>query len=67
MFFFPRLFLKVVPPAELEDGEPDGEADVPPPAVPVTTVQPPILWTAWVFFKAFFSSLIPEAPQAVAN
>lgn len=63
------LCLKVVPPAELEDGEIDGDADVPPPAtaVPVSPVRPSILWTAWVFFKAFFASLVPEAPQAVAN
>ncbi|XP_049430446.1 homocysteine-responsive endoplasmic reticulum-resident ubiquitin-like domain member 1 protein [Epinephelus fuscoguttatus] len=26
-----------------------------------------VIWTAWVFFKTFFSSLIPEAPQGVAN
>ncbi|XP_019116954.2 homocysteine-responsive endoplasmic reticulum-resident ubiquitin-like domain member 1 protein [Larimichthys crocea] len=26
-----------------------------------------VMWTAWVFFKTFFSSLIPEAPQGVAN
>ncbi|XP_070687561.1 homocysteine-responsive endoplasmic reticulum-resident ubiquitin-like domain member 1 protein [Pempheris klunzingeri] len=26
-----------------------------------------VMWTAWVFFKTFFSSLIPEAPHAVAN
>ncbi|KAI5623953.1 homocysteine-responsive endoplasmic reticulum-resident ubiquitin-like domain member 1 protein isoform X1, partial [Silurus asotus] len=58
----------VVPPAVLEDDETDGEAAVPPPltAVPVSPVRPPILWTAWVFFKAFFSSLIPETPQAIA-
>lgn len=26
-----------------------------------------VMWTAWVFFKAFFSSLIPDGPQGVAN
>lgn len=26
-----------------------------------------LMWTAWVFFKSFFSSLIPEGPQGVAN
>lgn len=26
-----------------------------------------VMWTAWVFFKTFFSSLIPEVPQGVAN
>ncbi|KAL4004008.1 homeobox protein Nkx-1 [Sarotherodon galilaeus] len=25
-----------------------------------------VMWTAWVFFKTFFSSLVPEVPQAVA-
>ncbi|KAM9351898.1 homocysteine-responsive endoplasmic reticulum-resident ubiquitin-like domain member 1 protein [Symphorus nematophorus] len=39
---------------------------------PMTAVLVPphrvsIMWTAWVFFKTFFSSLIPEAPQGVAN
>ncbi|TSK38535.1 Protein NLRC5 [Bagarius yarrelli] len=54
----------MVPPVEVEDSESDGDADVPPPtAVPVSPVRPSILWTAWVFFKAFFASLVPEAPQ----
>lgn len=68
-FLFLIYFFKMVPPAELEDGETDGEADVPPPvtAVPLSPPRPPILWTAWVFFKAFFASLVPEAPQAMAN
>ncbi|XP_041853979.1 homocysteine-responsive endoplasmic reticulum-resident ubiquitin-like domain member 1 protein [Melanotaenia boesemani] len=26
-----------------------------------------VMWTAWVFFKTFFSSLIPEVPQGMAN
>uniref|UniRef100_H3C6T1 Homocysteine-inducible, endoplasmic reticulum stress-inducible, ubiquitin-like domain member 1 n=1 Tax=Tetraodon nigroviridis TaxID=99883 RepID=H3C6T1_TETNG len=26
-----------------------------------------LMWTAWVFFKSFFSSLIPEGPQGMAN
>ncbi|KAF6737039.1 Homocysteine-responsive endoplasmic reticulum-resident ubiquitin-like domain member 1 protein [Oryzias melastigma] len=26
-----------------------------------------IMWTAWVFFKGFFSSLIPEVPQEMAH
>ncbi|KAM4733584.1 homocysteine-responsive endoplasmic reticulum-resident ubiquitin-like domain member 1 protein [Anableps anableps] len=39
---------------------------------PVTAVLVPphrvsVMWTAWVFFKTFFSSLIPEVPQGVAN
>ncbi|XP_062860239.1 homocysteine-responsive endoplasmic reticulum-resident ubiquitin-like domain member 1 protein [Trichomycterus rosablanca] len=60
---------QVVPPAEVEDGEIEEEAVQAPPmiAVPVSAVRPPILWTAWVFFKAFFASLIPEAPGAIAN
>lgn len=39
---------------------------------PMTAVLVPphrvsVMWTAWVFFKTFFSSLIPEAPQGMAN
>ncbi|XP_044050237.1 homocysteine-responsive endoplasmic reticulum-resident ubiquitin-like domain member 1 protein [Siniperca chuatsi] len=39
---------------------------------PMTAVLVPphrvsAMWTAWVFFKTFFSSLIPEVPQGVAN
>ncbi|KAK7892031.1 hypothetical protein WMY93_023994 [Mugilogobius chulae] len=26
-----------------------------------------VMWTTWVFFKTFFSSLIPDIPQGVAN
>uniref|UniRef100_A0A3B3W2R6 Homocysteine-inducible, endoplasmic reticulum stress-inducible, ubiquitin-like domain member 1 n=1 Tax=Poecilia latipinna TaxID=48699 RepID=A0A3B3W2R6_9TELE len=26
-----------------------------------------VMWTAWVFFKTFFSSLIPEVAQGMAN
>ncbi|TDH09238.1 hypothetical protein EPR50_G00084660 [Perca flavescens] len=26
-----------------------------------------VMWMAWVFFKTFFSSLIPEVPQGMAN
>lgn len=68
-FFLPSVFLKMVPPAELEDGETDREAEVQPPliAVPASPVRPSILWTAWVFFRSFFASLVPEAPQAMAN
>ncbi|KAJ8281183.1 hypothetical protein GJAV_G00064460 [Gymnothorax javanicus] len=40
--------------------------------VPMTAVLVPphrvsLAWTAWVFFKAFFASLIPEVPQGVVN
>lgn len=64
VLIYSHFVLKVPPPAEVE-----GAGDVEPPltAVPVPQVRPPILWTAWVFFKAFFASLIPEAPQGVAN
>ncbi|CAJ1057599.1 homocysteine-responsive endoplasmic reticulum-resident ubiquitin-like domain member 1 protein [Xyrichtys novacula] len=39
---------------------------------PMTAVLVPphrvsVMWTVWVFFKTFFSSLIPEVPQGVAN
>ncbi|XP_072550956.1 homocysteine-responsive endoplasmic reticulum-resident ubiquitin-like domain member 1 protein [Salminus brasiliensis] len=59
----------VAAPAEAENSEAEEEAVVQPSmtAVPVSPVRPPILWTAWIFFKAFFASLIPEAPQGVAN
>lgn len=37
----------------------------------VAVLVPPhrvsVMWTAWVFFKTFFSSLIPEVPQGMAN
>lgn len=26
-----------------------------------------VMWTAWMFFKTFFSSLIPDVPQGVVN
>ncbi|XP_056117130.1 homocysteine-responsive endoplasmic reticulum-resident ubiquitin-like domain member 1 protein [Rhinichthys klamathensis goyatoka] len=54
----------VPPPAEVEDAEVVEPVMI---AVPVTPVRRPLLWTAWVFFKAFFASLIPEAPQGIAN
>ncbi|XP_035520503.1 homocysteine-responsive endoplasmic reticulum-resident ubiquitin-like domain member 1 protein [Morone saxatilis] len=67
---------------ENENGNPnpaDGLAEREEPAAaadgsdgPMTAVLVPphrvsAMWTAWVFFKTFFSSLIPEAPQGVAN
>ncbi|ROL43313.1 Homocysteine-responsive endoplasmic reticulum-resident ubiquitin-like domain member 1 protein [Anabarilius grahami] len=54
----------VPPPAEVEDAEVVEPAMT---AVPVPPVRPHLLWTAWVFFKAFFASLVPEAPQGIAN
>ncbi|XP_066541877.1 homocysteine-responsive endoplasmic reticulum-resident ubiquitin-like domain member 1 protein [Hoplias malabaricus] len=58
----------VAAPAEAAVNEAGGET-VPPSvtAVPVAPVRPPILWTAWIFFKAFFASLVPEIPQGLAN
>ncbi|XP_037110479.1 homocysteine-responsive endoplasmic reticulum-resident ubiquitin-like domain member 1 protein [Syngnathus acus] len=45
------------------------ESDEPEPmaAVLVPPHRVSVFWTAWVFFKTFFSSLIPEVPQGVAN
>ncbi|XP_010882279.2 homocysteine-responsive endoplasmic reticulum-resident ubiquitin-like domain member 1 protein [Esox lucius] len=58
------------PPAEVLAGEAEArvEAEVGPDEEhPLTAVLVPphrvsIVWTAWIFFKAFFASLIPEAP-----
>ncbi|XP_028304334.1 homocysteine-responsive endoplasmic reticulum-resident ubiquitin-like domain member 1 protein isoform X2 [Gouania willdenowi] len=36
-------------------------------AVLVAPHRVSIMWTAWVFFKTFFSSLIPEGQRGVAN
>nr|XP_057942772.1 homocysteine-responsive endoplasmic reticulum-resident ubiquitin-like domain member 1 protein [Doryrhamphus excisus] len=36
-------------------------------AVLVPQLRVPVMWTIWVFFKTFFSSLVPEAPPGVAN
>uniref|UniRef100_A0A3Q0RJH8 Homocysteine-inducible, endoplasmic reticulum stress-inducible, ubiquitin-like domain member 1 n=1 Tax=Amphilophus citrinellus TaxID=61819 RepID=A0A3Q0RJH8_AMPCI len=40
-------------------------------AVMTAVLVPPhrvsLMWTVWVFFKTFFSSLIPEVTQALAN
>uniref|UniRef100_A0A8D3B436 Ubiquitin-like domain-containing protein n=1 Tax=Scophthalmus maximus TaxID=52904 RepID=A0A8D3B436_SCOMX len=64
------------PAVELADGQRDeaaaAAAAVDGPDGPTTAVLVPphrvsAVWTAWVFFKTFFSSLIPEAPQGVAN
>ncbi|XP_022602011.1 homocysteine-responsive endoplasmic reticulum-resident ubiquitin-like domain member 1 protein [Seriola dumerili] len=63
------------PADEFADGqreEPAAAADGPDGQGPMTAVLVPphrvsVMWTAWVFFKTFFSSLIPEAPQGVAN
>lgn len=42
-----------------------GQAEAPLPAT--LPERRSVLITAWVFFKTFFSSLIPEGPQAIAN
>uniref|UniRef100_H2L3Z6 Homocysteine-inducible, endoplasmic reticulum stress-inducible, ubiquitin-like domain member 1 n=1 Tax=Oryzias latipes TaxID=8090 RepID=H2L3Z6_ORYLA len=49
------------PAAEL----PEGASSMAAVLVPPHRVS--IMWTAWVFFKGFFSSLIPEVPQEMAN
>ncbi|XP_015248346.1 PREDICTED: homocysteine-responsive endoplasmic reticulum-resident ubiquitin-like domain member 1 protein [Cyprinodon variegatus] len=43
------------------------ESEEPMAAVLVPPHRVSIMWTAWVFFKTFFSSLIPEVPQGLAN
>lgn len=45
--------------------EADGQGPMTAVLVPPHRVS--VMWTAWVFFKTFFSSLIPEAPQGMAN
>lgn len=54
-------------PAAAADGADgaDGQAQMTAVLVPPHRVS--VMWTAWVFFKTFFSSLIPEAPQGMAN
>lgn len=60
---------QVAPPAGTEDNEVEGDAGVQQNETPaaLSAARAPVLWTVWVFFKAFFASLIPEAPGAVAN
>lgn len=58
-------------PAGEEGAEPApavGPEEQPPlTAVLVPPIRVSVVWTAWVFLKTFFSSLIPEAPQAMVN
>ncbi|XP_059916979.1 homocysteine-responsive endoplasmic reticulum-resident ubiquitin-like domain member 1 protein [Gadus macrocephalus] len=66
-------------PADVEREEPvhEGEEPVlagaapeeqgPMAAVLVPPYRVSAVWTAWVFFKSFFSSLVPEAPRGIAN
>uniref|UniRef100_A0A8C4S5S2 Homocysteine-inducible, endoplasmic reticulum stress-inducible, ubiquitin-like domain member 1 n=1 Tax=Erpetoichthys calabaricus TaxID=27687 RepID=A0A8C4S5S2_ERPCA len=54
-------------PQPQENQNPDLEEEPVSPA-PETTVERHSVWvTAFVFFKSFFSSLIPDGPQAIAN
>lgn len=55
-------------PAEEEGAGAEAELDEPHPltAVLVPPHRVSIVWTAWIFFKAFFASLVPEG-LAVAN
>ncbi|XP_034033072.1 homocysteine-responsive endoplasmic reticulum-resident ubiquitin-like domain member 1 protein [Thalassophryne amazonica] len=55
--------------ADREEDEPAAPANVQEPltAVLVPPHRVSAAWTAWIFFKTFFSSLIPEVPQGVAN
>ncbi|XP_012674297.1 homocysteine-responsive endoplasmic reticulum-resident ubiquitin-like domain member 1 protein [Clupea harengus] len=59
------------PPAEGEGpeaaAEPEGQAPHPLTPVLVPPHRVSIVWTTWIFFKTFFASLIPEAPQMGAN
>lgn len=43
------------------------ESEEPMMAVLVPPHRVSVMWTAWVFFKTFFSSLIPEVAQGMAN
>ncbi|XP_072242726.1 homocysteine-responsive endoplasmic reticulum-resident ubiquitin-like domain member 1 protein [Leuresthes tenuis] len=51
------------PAAAVEGSEQSGSMT----AVLVPPHRVSVMWTAWVFLKTFFSSLIPEVPQGVAN
>uniref|UniRef100_A0A3B4BIW8 Ubiquitin-like domain-containing protein n=1 Tax=Periophthalmus magnuspinnatus TaxID=409849 RepID=A0A3B4BIW8_9GOBI len=50
-----------------EDGSEESSEPGPMTAVLVPPHQVSMMWTTWVFFKTFFSSLIPDIPQGVAN
>lgn len=58
------------PVAEEADRPVEDDAEENPDAMTAVLVPPhrvSAMWTAWVFFKTFFSSLIPDVPQGVAN
>ncbi|KAJ3597138.1 hypothetical protein NHX12_003538 [Muraenolepis orangiensis] len=48
-------------------GEREPEEQGPMAAVLVPPYRVSAMWTAWVFFKSFFSSLVPEVPRGIAN
>ena len=48
-----------------EEGGSEGHG--PMAAVLVPPYRVSVMWTAWVFLKTFFSSLIPEVAQGMAN
>ncbi|KAJ8335577.1 hypothetical protein SKAU_G00389190 [Synaphobranchus kaupii] len=55
-----------------EEGGVEQEGAVQGEAIPLNAVLVPphrvsLAWTAWVFFKAFFASLIPDIRQGMAN
>ncbi|XP_068579783.1 homocysteine-responsive endoplasmic reticulum-resident ubiquitin-like domain member 1 protein isoform X2 [Cebidichthys violaceus] len=53
-----------VEPAAAEDGS---HGQGPAAAVLVPPHRLSVMWTFWVFLRAFLSSLIPEVPQGIAN
>lgn len=54
-------------PAEELLGRPEEEGAELMTAVLVPPHRVSVMWTVWIFFKTFFSSLIPEVPQRLAN
>ncbi|XP_037538580.1 homocysteine-responsive endoplasmic reticulum-resident ubiquitin-like domain member 1 protein [Nematolebias whitei] len=55
-------------PADEQMEEPAAEgSEEPMTAVLVPSHRVSVVWSAWVFLKTFFSSLIPEVPQGLAN
>uniref|UniRef100_A0A3Q3GL81 Homocysteine-inducible, endoplasmic reticulum stress-inducible, ubiquitin-like domain member 1 n=1 Tax=Labrus bergylta TaxID=56723 RepID=A0A3Q3GL81_9LABR len=50
-----------------EEPAPAADGQEPMTAVLVPPHRVSIMWTTWVFFKTFFSSLLPEVPQRMAN
>ncbi|KAM9854942.1 homocysteine-responsive endoplasmic reticulum-resident ubiquitin-like domain member 1 protein [Aulostomus maculatus] len=57
-------------PAEREEAAAAGDGSDghgPMAAILVPPHRVSVIWSTWVFFKTFFSSLIPEVPQGLAN